>query len=72
MYEWGYSCRLVNSHLFDWFKNKVGPYNCNKQRVKYISQGVLEDYVGLVFACRSGGTAAGLSKANYLTGSKIR
>ena len=37
-----------------------------------IFQGVLEDYDDLVFACGSGGTAAGLSIANYLTGSKIR
>ena len=50
----------------------MGTYSCNKQRVKYISQGVLEDYDDLVFASVSGGTAAGLSIANYLTGSKIR
>ena len=53
-------------------KIRYGTYNYNKLGVKYISQGVLEDYDGLVFACRSGGTAAGLSIANYLTGSKIR
>ena len=38
----------------------------------FFSQGALSDFDDLVFACGSGGTAAGLSIANYLTGSKLR
>ena len=43
-----------------------GKWNCS------FFQGALEDFDDLVFACGSGGTAAGLSIANYLTGSKLR
>ncbi|XP_021359022.1 bifunctional D-cysteine desulfhydrase/1-aminocyclopropane-1-carboxylate deaminase, mitochondrial-like [Mizuhopecten yessoensis] len=37
-----------------------------------ISQGLLDDYDDLVFACASGCTAAGTGISNYLTGSHIR
>ena len=36
------------------------------------SQGVAEQYDDIVFATGSGGTASGLSIANYLTGSKLK
>ena len=35
-------------------------------------QGVAEQYDDIVFATGSGGTASGLSIANYLTGSKLK
>lgn len=35
-------------------------------------QGVLDDFDDLILAVGSGGSAAGLAIANYLTGSKIK
>lgn len=52
--------------------NGVGVFGYISVFEELISQDVLEDYDDLVFACGSGGTAAGLSIANYLTGSKLR
>lgn len=37
-----------------------------------ITQGLLEDFDDIVFACGSGGTAEGLCIANYLTGQKLK
>ena len=35
-------------------------------------QNVLEDFDDIVMTCGSGGTAAGIAIANYLTGSKLK
>ncbi|CAC5418368.1 dcyD [Mytilus coruscus] len=52
--------------------NVVGLYGYLTAFQEMISQGVLEDFDDIVFACGSGGTAAGLSVANYLNQSKLR
>ncbi|KAL3846757.1 hypothetical protein ACJMK2_017718 [Sinanodonta woodiana] len=52
--------------------NRVGIFGYLSVFEELMSQGVLEDYDDIVFACGSGGTAAGLCLGNYLTGSKLR
>ncbi|XP_071162953.1 uncharacterized protein [Mytilus edulis] len=52
--------------------NVVGLYGYLTAFQEMISQGLLEDFDDIVFACGSGGTAAGLSIANYLNQSKLR
>ena len=57
--------------IFRFLEVKFSIY-LNRRVFVMLFQGALDDYDDLVFACGSGGTAAGLSIANYLTGSKMR
>ncbi|XP_046543189.1 bifunctional D-cysteine desulfhydrase/1-aminocyclopropane-1-carboxylate deaminase, mitochondrial-like [Haliotis rubra] len=52
--------------------NKVGLFGYISVFQELQTQGVLEKFDDIVFTCGSGGTAAGLSIANYLTGSELR
>lgn len=50
----------------------VGLYGYITAFDEMVSQGLLEQYDDIVFACGSGGTAAGLAIANYLNQSTIK
>ncbi|XP_048249910.1 bifunctional D-cysteine desulfhydrase/1-aminocyclopropane-1-carboxylate deaminase, mitochondrial-like [Haliotis rufescens] len=52
--------------------NKVGLFGYISAFQELQAQGALEKFDDLVFTCGSGGTAAGLSIANYLTGNSLR
>lgn len=52
--------------------NVVGLYGYLTAFEEMMSQGLLENYDDIVFACGSGGTAAGLAIANYINQSRIK
>ncbi|XP_013411640.1 bifunctional D-cysteine desulfhydrase/1-aminocyclopropane-1-carboxylate deaminase, mitochondrial [Lingula anatina] len=52
--------------------NVVGLFGYITAFQEMISQGIQRDFDDIVFACGSGGTAAGLALTNYLTGSRLR
>lgn len=52
--------------------NEVGLFGYLTVIQELEAQGALEEFDDLVFACGSGGTAAGLAIGNYLTGNKLR
>ncbi|XP_033760439.1 putative D-cysteine desulfhydrase 1, mitochondrial isoform X2 [Pecten maximus] len=52
--------------------NSVGLFGYITVFEELISQGLFDQFDDIVFACGSGGTAAGLAISNHLTGSRIR
>ncbi|CAH1783589.1 unnamed protein product [Owenia fusiformis] len=52
--------------------NTLGMFGYLDAFTELLSQGVADNFDDIVFACGSGGTAAGLCIANYLTGSKLK
>lgn len=52
--------------------NSVGLFGYITVFQELISQGLFEQFDDIVFACGSGGTAAGLAISNHLTGSHVR
>ncbi|KAK3094941.1 hypothetical protein FSP39_008127, partial [Pinctada imbricata] len=52
--------------------NEIGLFGYITVFQEMLSQGIQEHFSDIVFACGSGGTAAGLSIANHLTGAKLK
>ena len=64
-------CRRLHINI-DFSQLYMERYRSDFRELLHYLQGLLENFTDIAFACGSGGSAAGIGIANYLTGGKLK